>query len=1048
MIRRVSSHLLRWLAGIVAGLALAAGFLVWRLSVGPISLDALTPYVARSIAQAESGLSARVDHTLLSLGPGATIDIVARGVHLARRDGGAELTLPEVVMNFSVKAALHGVAAPTRIAVGEPRLRLARAADGSFHLGFADAGSGWADALLHDLAAAPDGSGPWGYLSEVAIRGATLTVDDRALGLAWEARRVDATLFRSEHGVSGRLGLTAVEPGGVEADLRGAFDYRRREARLGMRLGFAQLRPALFAGAAPALAPLAAVDLPVSGELRLTLATAAWRITDASADLRLGAGSLVQAALEGGRLPIASGDLSADYDPAAGRVSVERLGLDLGGPRIEVTGTVDGLGDGMLAGGWPQALDVAGALQLHDVPADSLPRFWPERLSPHSRDWVTGHIHDGIVTEADAQFAGHVDLTQGVAKPVRVDRFAGTMTYRGLTVEYFKPLVPLRGVDGTATFNRAELDLVPSSGAVKGVRLAGGAAKLTKLDTDDEQIAIDFGIKGPVRDVLEVLDAKPLEYARALKIDPAEVSGEVDGQLHFALPLKHDLRLAMVDFGARATLSQVAIRQVLADRDLSAGDLRLNLDRSQLRLDGTALLDGVPATVSWTENFGKGGPRRRYRVETRLDDGARQRLGLVLPAGMATGTVGVDATYTRHSADRATASIALDLDDTALAVKQLDWKKPTGVPAKATVDLDLARDHIRAVRQAAITGGGLDARFAVALDDSGRVMRAEVPRLVAGATDVAGTLTRRGDGGWRVELRGRSFDAAGLMGDLGHDARDQQRQPPLAITAALDRLILGPKRQAHAVTAELRSDGIHWQALRIDALLPGKGTMTLRFGQPPGSRSFRLATTDFGALLRLFDISDNVQGGHVEVTGTAEDNGPRRVLRGKVDGGDYRIINAPALARLLSLASLSGIGALLSGQGIPFTRLTGEFTFADGRLEVKPLRAYGGALGIKVDGVYDLDRETLDARGTLVPAYTLNSVLGNIPLLGKLFTGGEGEGVFAANFRVAGPAAAPKVAVNPLSALAPGVLRKLFLFDAPEPTATEPVPKSGSDAPR
>ena len=80
MIRRTAWWLLRWLAGFAAGLTLAAAFLVWRLSVAPVSLDYLVPSVARALAETESGLVVRIDHTLLSLGPGATIEIVARGV--------------------------------------------------------------------------------------------------------------------------------------------------------------------------------------------------------------------------------------------------------------------------------------------------------------------------------------------------------------------------------------------------------------------------------------------------------------------------------------------------------------------------------------------------------------------------------------------------------------------------------------------------------------------------------------------------------------------------------------------------------------------------------------------------------------------------------------------------------------------------------------------------------------------------------------------------------------------------------------------------------
>ena len=75
-------------------------------------------------------------------------------------------------------------------------------------------------------------------------------------------------------------------------------------------------------------------------------------------------------------------------------------------------------------------------------------------------------------------------------------------------------------------------------------------------------------------------------------------------------------------------------------------------------------------------------------------------------------------------------------------------------------------------------------------------------------------------------------------------------------------------------------------------------------------------------------------------------------------------------------------------------------------------------------------------QGTIVPAYMLNSALGNIPLIGDLFTGGEGKGIFAATYAVEGPRDDPEVSVNPLAALAPGFLRELFTNFEPRETVT------------
>ena len=69
---------------------------------------------------------------------------------------------------------------------------------------------------------------------------------------------------------------------------------------------------------------------------------------------------------------------------------------------------------------------------------------------------------------------------------------------------------------------------------------------------------------------------------------------------------------------------------------------------------------------------------------------------------------------------------------------------------------------------------------------------------------------------------------------------------------------------------------------------------------------------------------------------------------------------------------------------------------------------------------------TLALEGTIVPSYTLNSVVGKVPLLGPLLTGGEGQGVFAARYTIKGDDSSPEVMVNPLAMLTPGFLRSLF----------------------
>jgi len=256
---------------------------------------------------------------------------------------------------------------------------------------------------------------------------------------------------------------------------------------------------------------------------------------------------------------------------------------------------------------------------------------------------------------------------------------------------------------------------------------------------------------------------------------------------------------------------------------------------------------------------------------------------------------------------------------------------------------------------------------------------------------------------------------------------------------------VAPGRVISDVNAKLFSDGVHWQMAQIDAAPAAGKKLALRFGGAAGDGNLRLTSDDLGAVLRLLDISGKVRGGSVVVTAHADDSGGHRKLEGKIVGKDYRVVNAPAFAQLLALASFTGPASMANGQGIPFSRMQGDFVLDNGTVVLRNARAFGEAMGINASGEFDYRHDKLDMSGTIVPAYLLNSLLSNIPGI-NLLLGGEGQGIFAAKFRVAGSTTDPGISVNPLSALAPGFLRGLFLFDAGKPSqddANRDVPPKG-----
>jgi hypothetical protein len=136
------------------------------------------------------------------------------------------------------------------------------------------------------------------------------------------------------------------------------------------------------------------------------------------------------------------------------------------------------------------------------------------------------------------------------------------------------------------------------------------------------------------------------------------------------------------------------------------------------------------------------------------------------------------------------------------------------------------------------------------------------------------------------------------------------------------------------------------------------------------------------------------------------------------------------LARLVNAISLTGLPELLGGEGMSFSRLEADFEW-----QIRPQgdlysfdngRTSGSSLGLTFAGQIDRASGQTDVSGTIVPVTMVNQLVNNIPLIGDILAGGKNGALIAATYKIEGPSDDPDVAVNPLSVLAPGILRTIF----------------------
>ena len=159
------------------------------------------------------------------------------------------------------------------------------------------------------------------------------------------------------------------------------------------------------------------------------------------------------------------------------------------------------------------------------------------------------------------------------------------------------------------------------------------------------------------------------------------------------------------------------------------------------------------------------------------------------------------------------------------------------------------------------------------------------------------------------------------------------------------------------------------------------------------SACLRLTAEDGGGLLHALDLVNVIRGGRLTVTGSYAEPRPGAPLTGTAEMDGFILSDAPAAAKLLQAMTVYGmLEAAQGGRGLIFNRLVAPFTLTPETLTLADARAFSASLGVTAKGRILRERAVAEIEGTIVPAYVFNTLLGNLPLIGRLFSPEAGGG--------------------------------------------------------
>ncbi len=1060
---RASVFLLKTFA---AAVVIFGIIVAWKLSDGPISLSFLVPYVEEKFRSFEYKENLKIEDISLNWekwnGP---IHLKLKNLSIEVAEKKISGTVPEITFSLKKQALIRGEILPQTIRISKPEIEILRNKNRVFDLNFFGLGSFEIGKKSEkDFFVFGDF---FKRLEKLDLIDAQIIVKDYDGEILWTPVS-DIQLFWNNRGVDGNLSLLLDNEGKL-AELKILAQYKKEENTLHLIADFEKLSLTPFVSFLKNLTPFRKLNVPFSGSVSVIIPFDG-SPEKVSFDLRGGEGSLnfptiflepvkvtnvlfkgsyrndsreteiddLRVTIDpkssvrlikggGSQIPIKSFSMMAGYDGKYDFLDIKKLQLDLGGADILFSGLASGI-----AG--TRELNASINMRLINMELNDLREYWPKNFKTKMRAAIFQNVSDGLILDAvlDTSFSFKQDGSANIFY------LNGQADVSGAAIKIFPGDKGLSDVKSVVKFDGHSVKITIDSGNFQKLRFIRGQILIAELNNAAPQAEINFNIKGSVSSYLDYLVNEKLNVDYGFLSHLGQLTGEVETKLKLSLPLVNNLKSDQIVFSSHSKIRNLRSVNILNGNNLESELLDLAINNKGMILSGKIRLAEIPGELVFEKYFSEV-KDHQSQIELSLiieEINSIKLKGIEhfnLSEEYISGKLGVDIKLTVFDDTDQRIEIDLDLTQSSFAFEKLGWEKAAGIFGRGYVVANLKKMVVADEPQFSIVAGDLNAKGTILYSkkDKGS-QKINFENVSYGRSKYKGTLALLSDQSWDVKIFGESLDLSTFWKDYLHNESTKNRLdsslPTVKLVVDVKNVFLSAEETLQRVSGLITFKQGLFENVDLDVKI--NHSTSFKFLIQPdlnGKRALKIHAINAGGVFQFFDVFDNMKGGELTITGLFDDTINGEPLNGLLYVRKFRVTNAPVLTQLVSILSLTGLLEILDGKGLSFKSLELPFLLHRGTSKFSSARASGPSLGFTASGSVNHKDEVIELEGTIVPAYALNSVFGKLPLLGKIFTGGErGGGIFAANYKLSGLMENPNITVNPLSALTPGFLRNVF----------------------
>jgi len=876
---------------------------------------------------------------------------------------------------------------------------------------------------------------PLRALKAVNIRDATLTLREKASGVVWTMPDAELSLVRTPLGLSLNAGMTLFSEGEeIEVVMRSG---NTAEGQARTDLDMRGLNPKALAAEVGIKGVFEAVDMPLYGTVSIWQNTTGG-VSMVAFDVGGGPGTIFYEPFHPDPAAFEDMIFKGTLDPAEKLISVDLIRLSVDQAIIE--------GDGFLEFEPDQKIPAIRMRFLADnLHVATLLKLWPP--VPHSggRVWLENNVTSGVFDNLEAEVAFTPEIW--ATRPLPDQAMHVTMDFSKGNIHYLRPMSPLENVAGFITIDGNRLTADVRHGEIEGMPFNDIFFEIRDLTIKGRETGLaTVQLDGDFQHLLKLVDQEPLQVLSKRGLKPEDYFGHLKGEARLEVPIYPGAKPGDEDYTIEATIFEAAVPELISEGGMNEGTMALTVTPNGLVANGNALLRGVPFEFYWTQDFIPSEAETystRLEVSGNVEDRHLHRFGLPLDIAM-DGTARVYMSLRGIDGLLKTGEGTLDFFNAEVNAEKMDWHKDANRPAEGTFDLEWIDDEFH-VRNVSLKSRELTIDGAFIFDaESGLMKRADVPLFLAGGHDLTATARQLGDGVLDVTIQARTLNGRPFLETMFEDIDEDSFAPNMRMTLRADQAFGLNAVSYNNVSIVADKHNEFWITANLIGAIDDGGVFQLALDNDGQARHLRIESDNAGRFGLGADIFRNAVGGRLTLTADLSLFETPLFAEGLLEVYDFRMVKSSSLIAALAEDERSGLDEMIREGGVDFREIKIPFRLEDEVFDISNAAAHGPSLGFTMEGQIDQRFERMNINGTMVPAYTLNTIISRIPIIGTILMGGKGEGLFAVNYRVSGTRENPKVDINEMSAITPGILRKLL---GNKKGQLEPLPDLREEAP-